>query len=234
MWTSSPLATLGAVSVFLGVALGASVASAGCSGTCPPGQTCRYSQQPTPKGTFYCGTGTEKATDGATTGGGTTGTSGGGTTGTTGGGTTGAPAVIATAATKVYSVTGFKPNADRTVCAATVAVSLPSGSSVTKTLFVGTTSTKKPKTITLKVGTKSDDTTPTGTDGAWAGTSNSFNGSAFKNGTWTVSITPSSPISSGGVATAVTTKVATVVATTPPVESTRCGEFNGFALTFEY
>ena len=229
MWTSSPLATLGAVSVFLGVALGASVASAGCAETCPSGQTCRYSQQPTPGGTFYCAGGTDRATDGATTG-----TSGGGTTGTSGGGTTGAPAVIATAATKAYSVTGFKPNADRTVCAATVAVSLPSGSSVTKTLFVGTTSTKKPKTITLKVGAKSDGTTPTGTDGAWAGTSNSFNGSAFKNGTWTVSITPSSPISSGGVATAVTTKVAIVVATTPPVESTRCGEFNGFALTFEH
>lgn len=79
--------------------------------------------------------------------------------------------------------------------------------SVTKTVFDGKNGSKKPSNITLTVGGKADDTTPTGTDGNWAGSTNSFNGSS----------TRSAPIK--------------ILLAKP--EGAKCEDYNGTSVSFE-
>lgn len=110
------------------------------------------------------------------------------------------------AATKTYTITGFSDSGGK--CVATVSVAISGSPSVTKTKFTGKSGSKKPSNVNLKVSTTSDDTTPIGSDGSWSGSSNSFNGTSFKNGTWTITITKPS--------------------------GARCKDYNGTTLTFEY
>jgi len=79
---------------------------------------------------------------------------------------------------------------------------------VTRTRFTGASGSKKPSNVNLRVSSRNDDTTPSGSDGNWSGTTNSFNGSSFSNGNWTMSITK--PSGAG------------------------CSDFNGTSLSFEY
>lgn len=140
----------------------------------------------------------------------------------------------ACAATKDYTMSGFKANSDRSACSATVSVSISGSPSVTKTRFTGNSGTKKPTNVNLAVGSKSDDTTPTGSDGSWAGSTNSFNGSSFSNGSWTMIIKPSTPLPSSGSGVATKVTPATVKPATSSSGPTLCKDFDGTKLTFEY
>jgi hypothetical protein len=85
-----------------------------------------------------------------------------------------------------YEVKGFSGTIGK--CSADFAVSISGKPSVTKTTVTG--EGKKPSSVNLKIGsTSSGDRTPSGTDGAWSVTTNALNGSAFKNGTYTMTIT---------------------------------------------
>lgn len=143
---------------------------------------------------------------------------------------------LAWAGTKDYPLSGFKANSDHTACSASVSVNISGSPSVTKTRFTGASGSKKPTNVNLSVGSKSDDTTPTGSDGSWAGSSNSFNGSAFSNGNWTTTIKPSTPLP-GSASSAVGVKPTPATVTKPSGSSsgpTLCKDFDGTVLRFEY
>jgi hypothetical protein len=91
------------------------------------------------------------------------------------------------ASTETYTITGFRDMGDK--CVASVSVAISGSPSVTKTTITGTSSSKKPSNVNLKVNTTSDDTTPSGKDGSWSAPTNAFNGSSFKNGKWRITIT---------------------------------------------
>ena len=138
------------------------------------------------------------------------------------------------AATKDYTFSSFKATSDKTQCEGTASVSISGSPSVTKTRFTGKSGSQKPSNVNLSVGSKNDDTTPTGSDGSWAGSTNSFNGSSFSNGTWKMTIKPTSALP--GTMTPGTPPKPTPVTPGKPATGTlvTCNSFEGTVLTFEY
>lgn len=139
------------------------------------------------------------------------------------------------AATKDYTFSSFTATSDKTRCEGTVSVSLSGSPSVTKTRFTGKSGSHKPSNVNLSVGSRSDDTTPTGSDGSWAGSTNAFNGSAFSNGTWKMTIKPIGALP--GSDTARTPPKPTPAAPARPSTGSTlvtCNSFEGTVLTFEY